>query len=58
MYKMNFIDGHGTIDCAKLKSPTLYTAFDGQFEEAIDVALCKLMVNDTTMVSQSKKTQV
>ena len=53
MYKMNFIDGHGTIDCGKLKSPTLYTAFDGQFEEAIDVALCKLMVNDTTMVSQT-----
>mgnify|MGYP003634345331 CR=1 FL=1 len=47
---MEFINEQGTYDCEKLKNPELYTAFQGQFEEQIDVTLCKMMVEDTTVV--------
>ena len=47
---MEFINDVGTIDCEKLKNPELYTAFQGQFEEELDVTLCKMMMEDTTMV--------
>ena len=47
---MEFINEQGTYDCEKLKNPELYTAFQGQFEEVVDVTLCKMMMEDTTIV--------
>ena len=47
---MEFINDEGTIDCGKLKNSQLYTAFQGQFEEEVDVILCKMMMEDTTIV--------
>ena len=47
---MEFINERGTYDCEKFKNPELYTAFEGQFEEQIDVPLCKMMIEDTTIV--------
>ena len=47
---MNFIGEHGTLKCAELKNPRLYTNFTGQFEESIDVALCRMIIEDTSRV--------
>ena len=47
---MEFISEQGTYNCDELKNPELYSAFTGQFEEAIDVALCRMMMEDTTVV--------
>tara|TARA_R110002073_G_scaffold277956_1_gene441811 strand:- start:156 stop:3431 length:3276 start_codon:yes stop_codon:yes gene_type:complete len=44
------ISEQGTINCEKFKNSELYTAFQGQFEEQIDVPLCKMMMEDTTIV--------
>lgn len=52
---MEFINEQGTYDCEKLKNPELYTAFQGQFEEVIDVTLCKMMMEDTTIVPLTVK---
>ena len=47
---MEFISEQGTYNCDELKNPELYSAFTGQFEEAIDVTLCRMMIEDTTVV--------
>ena len=47
---MDYISEKGTLNCEPLKNPQLYTAFSGQFEEEIDVPLCRMMVEDTTVV--------
>ena len=47
---MEFINEQGTYDCEKLKNPELYTAFQGQFEEQIDVTLCKMIVIPPSVV--------
>ena len=47
---MEFFGEHGTLDCTKLKNLQLYPAFTGQFEEEIDVTLCRMILEDNTVV--------
>jgi len=47
---MEFISEQGTYNCDELKNPELYSAFINQFEEAIDVTLCRMMIEDNTVV--------
>ena len=52
---MEFIDENGTLNCEKLKKLLLYPAFAGEFEEDIDIPLCKLTIEEDTHVTLTVK---